>query len=348
MKKKFSLMLGTMVVTTMGLALTANAKQKATYYQAVPETHIVKTKKAIAVYNTPQKTKLVQKVAAKNFFKVSEIVKTDNHAPMFKVGNGKYITSNKEFVVGSKGYQNPKQYYQVHYTKIKPYGKVGYTVKRGYEGIKTYKIMRRLGTFNGYNKYNNATYYAVRNFQKKHHLKVTGNVDEKTWVKLGLSKKSFTAIDSYTAPLKAYAWQGRKAHIEAMIKQAYRYMNKPYLVGSSSMPIYGTDCSGLVMQSLYAGGISPVPVSSIHHAYPGNEWNSRNLWASKKLKRVAYRNIQRGDLVFYYQPGTHVIWHVAIYIGGGRVIESWPPRIMVQPIRNGQRSYIAGIKRPFI
>jgi len=38
---------------------------------------------------------------------------------------------------------------------------------------------------------------------------------------------------------------------------------------------------------------------------------------------------------------------VAIYLGKGKVIESWPPRIMVQPIKNGQRSYVAGIARVF-
>ncbi len=102
------------------------------------------------------------------------------------------------------------------------------------------------------------------------------------------------------------------------------------------------------MQALYAGGISPVPTSSIGHAHPGNEWNSRNLWADPRLKRVPYSQKKRGDLVFYYEPGTHVIWHIAIYLGHGRVIESWPPRVMVQPIRNSQRSDIAGIKRPFI
>ncbi|MBT8907828.1 hypothetical protein BTI73_06335 [Lactobacillus delbrueckii subsp. bulgaricus] len=132
-------------------------------------------------------------------------------------------------------------------------------------------IMKRLGTYNGYNYYNNATWYAVRRFQASHHLKVTGNVDQKTWTKLGLGKKLFKQIDSYTAPLGAQAWEGRKAHIEAMIRQAYKYMGHPYLVGSSSMTRYGTDCSGLVIQSLYAGGISPVPVSAIGHAHPGNE-----------------------------------------------------------------------------
>lgn len=74
--------------------------------------------------------------------------------------------------------------------------------------------------------------------------------------KLGLGKKLFKQIDSYTAPLGAQAWEGRKAYIEVMIRQAYKYMGHPYLVGSSSMTRYGTDCSGLVIQSLYAGGIS--------------------------------------------------------------------------------------------
>lgn len=170
----------------------------------------------------------------------------------------------------------------------------------------------------------------------------------KTWQKLGFSKASWYDIDNYIAPLRAQAWQGRSAHIEAMIHQAYQYMGKPWLAGCSSSPAYGVDCSGLVMQSLYAGGISPTPTSSIGHAHPGNEWNSRNLWADKHLKRVPYSERQRGDLVFYYQPGTHTIWHVAIYLGHNRVIESWPPRVMVQPIVNSQRNVIAGIKRPFI
>lgn len=247
-----------------------------------------------------------------------------------------------------KLYQNPKGYHQVHYTQIKPYGKVGYNLYRGYEGIKTWKVMHRMGTWAGKNYYNQATYNAVKNFQRSHNLKVTGNVDLTTWKKMGFSEKSWFAIDSYIAPLGAKAEQGRKAHIEAMIKQAYKYMGKPWLAGCSSSPAYGIDCSGLAMQAMYAGGVSPIPTSSIGHAHPGNEWNSRNLWADKKLKRVPYSQRQRGDLVFYYEPGTHTIYHVAILISKNQVIESWPPRVMVQPIVNSQRYVVAGIKRPFI
>ena len=329
-----------------GLSLiTTPAAAKSDYYTTNPQ--IIRTKKTVVYYKNAARTQKAQTIKADHYAKISKVVTPKGKAPVLKTNTGKYVTANKAFVAKTAGYQNPKRYYQVNYHQIKPYGKVGYTVKRNYEGIKTWKIMRRLGTANGYNKYNQATYNAVKAFQRKHGLKVTGNVNEKTWVKLGFSKSSFKSIDSYVAPLGAHAWNGRSAHIEAMIKQAYKYKGNPYLVGSSSKPSYGTDCSGLVMQALYAGGINPAPISAIHHAYPGNEWNSRNLWASKKFKHVAYRNRQRGDLVFYYQPGTRTIWHVALYLGHNRVIESWPPRIMVQPIKNGQRSDVAGIARVF-
>lgn len=342
--KKLGLLI--LALTSLGLgSSTVVAQANTKYYTTNPG--IIRTKKTVVYYQNAAQTKKAATIKADHYAKITKVVIVKGHAPLLKTNTGKYVTANKAFVAKTAGYQNPKKYYQVNYTQIKPYGKVGYTVKRNYEGIKTWKIMKRLGTANGYNKYNTATYYAVRSFQKKHHLKVTGNVDEKTWVKLGFSKSSWTSIDRYVAPLGAHAWNGRQDHIEAMIKQAYKYMGNPYLVGSSTSPAYGTDCSGLVMQALYAGGINPAPISSIHHAYPGNEWNSRNLWASKKFKHVAYSHKKRGDLVFYYQPGTHTIWHVALYLGKGKVIESWPPRIMVQPIKNGQRSNVAGIARVF-
>ena len=343
-KQLFAMISATFILVVALTGMTIHASTD--YYTTNPK--IIRTKRAVTYYRDSAKLHPDQKVSANHFAKITKVVTLDGHAPVLKTNTGKYVTANKQFVVKTSGYQNPKQYYQVQYHQIKPHGQIGYTVKRHFEGIKTWYIMREMGTFAGYDKYNQATYNAVKRFQRRHHLKVTGNVNELTWLKMGFSKKAWTSIDRYIAPLKAHAWNGRQAHIAAMIHQAYRYMGNPYLVGSSSSPKYGTDCSGLVMQALYAGGINLLPTSSIHHAYPGNEWNSRNLWASKKFKHIAYAKRQRGDLVFYYQPGTHVIWHVAIYLGHNRVIESWPPRIMVQPIRNSQRSDIAGIVRPFI
>lgn len=337
----------TTIVAGLGFMLAGTASAYAnSYFTTNPK--IVKVTKTTDTYTDAARTHRAKILKKGDFVHISSLVTTAGQASELKTTSKTYLTANKAYVQKTAGYQNPTAYYQVQYQQIKPYGTIGYTVKRNYEGIKTWYIMRKMGTYSGYDKYNQATYNAVRAFQKKHGLTVTGNVNETTWVKMGFTKSSWTSIDSYVAPLAAYAWNGRSAHITAMIDQAYQYLGNPYLVGSSSSPKYGTDCSGLVMQALYAGGIDPLPVSAIHHAYPGNEWNSRNLFAAKKLKTVSYAHRQRGDLIFYYQPGTHTVWHVAIYLGHNKVIESWPPKIMVQPVKNSQRSDIAGVKRPFI
>lgn len=244
-------------------------------------------------------------------------------------------------------YQNPSWMYQVNYSQIQPSGPVGHNIGPGYEGIKTQLVKDRIGTGYQHNTYTTADAYRVMNVQRAHGLPATGWVDYNTWVALGLPADQWTSIDSYVAPLGAGAGSSRQDHIEAMIRQAYQYMGKPWLAGCSSSPAYGVDCSGLVMQALYAGGINPTSCSSIYHGFPGNEWNSRNLFADPHFMNVSYNDRQRGDLVFYYQPGTHTIWHVAIYLGNDQVIESWPPRVMVQPIVNYQRNVIAGIRRVF-
>lgn len=244
-------------------------------------------------------------------------------------------------------YQNPSWMYQINYSQIQPSGPVGHNIGPGYEGIKTQLVKDRIGTGYQHNTYTTADAYRVMSVQRAHGLPATGWVDYNTWVTLGLPADQWTSIDSYVAPLGAGAGASRQDHIEAMIRQAYQYMGKPWLAGCSSSPAYGVDCSGLVMQALYAGGINPTSCSSIYHGFPGNEWNSRNLFADPHFMNVSYNDRQRGDLVFYYQPGTHTIWHVAIYLGNNQVIESWPPRVMVQPIVNGQRNVIAGIRRVF-
>lgn len=244
-------------------------------------------------------------------------------------------------------YQNPSWMYQINYSQIQPTGPVGHNIGPGYEGIKTQLVKNKIGTGYQHNTYTTNDAYRVMSVQRAHGLPATGWVDYNTWVALGLPADQWTSIDSYVAPLGAGAGSSRQDHIEAMIRQAYQYMGKPWIAGCSSSPAYGVDCSGLVMQALYAGGINPTSVSSIYHGFPGNEWNSRNLFTDPHFMNVSYNDRQRGDLVFYYQPGTHTIWHVAIYLGNNQVIESWPPRVMVQPIVNGQRSVIAGIRRVF-
>ena len=246
-------------------------------------------------------------------------------------------------------YQNPSWMYQINYKQIQANpAEVGHNIGPGYEGVKTWFIKSRLGTANIHNQYTMSDAYAIMNIQRSHGLPATGWVDLPTWRALGYSDDLWYGIDSYVQPLQVTnPAAGRQAHIEAMINAAYQYLGKPWWAGCSSAPAWGVDCSGLVMQALYAAGINPTSASSTHHGYPGNEWNSRNLFADPHFANVSWNDRQRGDLVFYYEPGTRTIWHVAILLDPNTVIESWPPSVMVQPILNGQRNVIAGIRRVF-
>lgn len=307
--------------------------------------NVVRISGTAPVYATPNGKATGKKLPNRSTWTFSDRSVAGSHM-WFQVGKGQWVKDSwaKEAVP----YQNPSQFYQVSYKQIKPVGKVGYNLVRGSEGIKTWLVLRALGLNSGYANMTASAQYAVANFQRRHGLPATGIVDKATWVKLGFKASTWTSIDSWIYPLKAHWYDDRAAHIEAMIKAAYSYMGKPYIVGASTSTQYGTDCSGLVTQALYAAGISPLPVSSIQHAQPGNEWNSRLMAATRKFKHVSYAQRQRGDLIFYTSPYDGRVWHVAIYLGNNMVIESWPPRIMVQPIKNSQRSWVTGVARPFV
>lgn len=245
-------------------------------------------------------------------------------------------------------YQNPGWMYQIQYSQIKANpAEVGHNIGVGYEGVKTWFIKSKLGDANIHNQFTSGDAYAIMNIQRSHGLPATGWVDLPTWRALGYSDDLWYGIDSYVSPTLTNPAATRQQRIDAMINTAYHYMGKPWWAGCSSAPSWGVDCSGLVMQALYGAGINPTTVSSTHHGYPGNEWNSRNLFVDPHFQNVSWNERQRGDLVFYYQPGTRTIWHVAILLDPNTVIESWPPSVMVQPILNGQRNVVAGIRRVF-
>ena len=262
-------------------------------------------------------------------------------------GEGVYsqYTMNNRYL---NTYQNPGWMYQIQYSQIQANPQeVGHNLGPGYEGVKTWFVKSKLGDANIHNQYTTGDAYAIMNIQRQHGLPATGWVDLPTWRALGYSDDLWYGIDSYVSPTLTNPGATRQQRIDAMINTAYQYMGKPWWAGCSSAPAWGVDCSGLVMQALYGAGINPTTVSSTHHGYPGNEWNSRNLFVDPHFQNIGWNDRQRGDLVFYYQPGTRIIWHVAILLDPNTVIESWPPCVMVQPIVNGQRNVVAGIRRVF-
>jgi cell wall-associated NlpC family hydrolase len=85
----------------------------------------------------------------------------------------------------------------------------------------------------------------------------------------------------------------------AALKYAYAQLGKPYRFGGSGPGSF--DCSGLTMRAWGAAGVS-LSHSSVAQQHQG--------------KRVSLSALQPGDLVFWGNPS----YHVAIYIGGGRII----------------------------
>ncbi len=94
----------------------------------------------------------------------------------------------------------------------------------------------------------------------------------------------------------------------AAVRAAYAQLGDPYVWGADGPGSF--DCSGLTMYAWAAAGVSLPHSSAAQYG---------------AVRRVALSDLQPGDLVFYYSP----ISHVAIYIGGGKVIDAPYPGLSV-------------------
>jgi cell wall-associated NlpC family hydrolase len=83
---------------------------------------------------------------------------------------------------------------------------------------------------------------------------------------------------------------------------AFKQLGCQYSYGSAGPCSVGFDCSGLVSQAWAAAGIS-IPRTTY------------SQWAA--LPHVSQASLQPGDLLFYNGIG-----HVAIYVGGGMIIDA--------------------------
>ncbi len=253
-------------------------------------------------------------------------------------------------------YQNPSQYYQISNSSV-DLGVADYNLSYGYMGLKVARVIEKLGINGGkYQGMNTAARYTytvqekVQTFQKNNGLSVTGVVDLSTWLAMGLSESEWYSLGAYASPNEITPISTRSDCIETMISRAYDYLGTDYVVGASGAPGTGVDCSGLVMQALYAAGLDISPINPIRHSSPGYEYESANMWASSKFMHVSYSERERGDLIFYCNSSGSVI-HVAIYLGNDQVIESWCEpynSVIVSPVITSYHSRIKGVVRPFV
>ncbi|MBO3723679.1 C40 family peptidase [Actinomyces bowdenii] len=105
-------------------------------------------------------------------------------------------------------------------------------------------------------------------------------------------------------PAPAPAASGDAASVA--IASAMNYIGTPYVWGGESAA--GLDCSGLTMMAYQAAGISLTHSSRVQYGQGAH---------------VPLSSAQPGDLVFWSSDGTQSgIYHVAIYLGDGQMIEA--------------------------
>ena len=111
---------------------------------------------------------------------------------------------------------------------------------------------------------------------------------------------------SYQASSKAYASSAGKISGRAgiAVRYALAQIGDRYVFGGAGTTIW--DCSGLTMRAYQSAGVSLPHYSAAQSRYG---------------KRVSYSSARPGDLLFYGQP----ISHVAIYLGGGKMVHAPRP-----------------------
>ena len=260
---------------------------------------------------------------------------------------GKTGWTHKATTVKTKRYyQNPSKYVQIKDSIALEGG--DYNLKSGYMGLKVRQVNRYFGIGDKYwPRYTSSTKSRVRSFQSRNGLPVTGVVDKATWLKMGYSEYSWNNLGAYVSPVRVNPSSTKQDHIEAMIDRAYDYLGADYVVGGSGTPEQGADCSGFVMQCLFAAGVEIPGINPVTHSKAGHEFESRNIWNHADFKKVSYSNRKRGDLIFYGRNSSGPVNHVAIYLGNDRVIESNPNKVATNVAKYGRRAQVVGVMRVF-
>ncbi len=115
---------------------------------------------------------------------------------------------------------------------------------------------------------------------------------------------SSSSSKSSSSSSSSYKSSSSKGTASSVASYAQNFVGNPYVYGGTSLT-NGADCSGFV-QSVYSKYGVSLPRTSSSQANSGSS--------------VSLSEVQAGDLIFYASNGS--INHVAMYIGGGKVVHA--------------------------
>jgi cell wall-associated NlpC family hydrolase len=138
------------------------------------------------------------------------------------------------------------------------------------------------------------------------------------------------------------AGAGSASAVESAISAAREYLGTIYAWGGGSLSgpsegwgidagVVGFDCSGLTRYAYAQAGISIPRNSSAQYS---------------ALPRVSRNDLQRGDLVFWATNTSRAstIHHVAIYLGGGQILEAPQSGSRVRVTAMRWTGFIGGVR----
>ena len=146
---------------------------------------------------------------------------------------------------------------------------------------------------------------------------------------------------TYVTPSRIAIDATRDDCVNAFIQRAYEYVGTKYIEPYSTAPGGAVDCSGFVLQCLYATGMDMGIYNPYNHRWLAwQTYNSMNWYNNGTFMPVSVNSMQRGDVIYYRG-------HIAIYLGDGRMIDSWPRQgVGVHGVY--ERGNPIGAARPFV
>ena len=142
-----------------------------------------------------------------------------------------------------------------------------------------------------------------------------GNPGSSAWMPQWAGKRVVRCVNESRVATGVSSDDPRRATAvsAAMSQVGYGY------VWGEQIPGVGFDCNGLTNWAWAQAGVS-IPYPSGHYGYGQFQW----LKASGRWVYDA-NQLQPGDLVFYSYDGGASIYHVAMYIGNGRIVHACDP-----------------------